>query len=136
MDIRAYDDILEALKEFNKNNDNNYGNVVVKYPTTNTTYPHTVFTEIRNVANRYYNTRYDKISSIGYRVDIYAKTKGKVDKQDIARNLMKDIDYFLTYDVGLTQISYNVEQQENENSIYHIILTYSANFNENRRKII
>lgn len=136
MDIRAYDDILDALKEFNKNNDPNYGNVVVKYPTTNTTYPHTVFTEIRNVANRYYNTRYDKISSIGYRVDIYAKTKGKVDKQDIARNLMKDIDDFLTYYVGLTQISYNVEQQENENSIYHIILTYSANFNENRRKII
>lgn len=136
MDIKVYDDILKALQNFNKANKNNYGNMVVKYPTKDTTYPLTIFTEIRNVANRNYNTVYDKVSSIGYRVDIYAMTKGKFDKQDIARSLMKDIDSFLTYNVGLLQVSYNVEPQENEDSIYHIILTYSANFNENRRRII
>lgn len=136
MDIVVYDKLLQALKEYNSSIEQNYGNVVVPYPTQEPTYPYTVFDEIRNVADRRYNTVYDKVSSIGYRVDIYAKTKGSVAKQKIARKLMKYIDDFLTYNVGLLQVSYNANELENDSSIYHIILTYSANLNENRRRII
>ncbi len=136
MDIVVYDKLLQVLKEYNSSIVQNYGNVVVSYPAQEPTYPYTVFDEIRNVADRRYNTLYDKVSGIGYRVDIYAKTKGGVTKQKIARKLMKYIDDFLTYNVGLLQVSYNASELENDSSIYHIILTYSANLYENRRKII
>lgn len=136
MDIVIYENILADLKTYNDNLDKNYGNVVVAYPSTNPTYPYTVFDEIRNVADRRYNTRYDKVSSIGYRVDIFAKTKGSVSKQTIARKLMKDIDDFLTNTVGLLQVSYNPDGLVNDSSIYRITLTYSANLYENRRRII
>lgn len=136
MDIVVYDKLLEALTEYNSTIEQNYGNVVVPFPAQEPTYPYTVFDEIRNVANRQYNTIYDKVSSIGYRVDIFAKTKGEIDKQKIARKIMKDIDDFLTYNIGLLQVSYNANELENDSSIYHIILTYSANLNENRRRII
>lgn len=136
MDIQVYDIIKEALKEYNKSLEENYGNTVVGVAPNRPTYPLTIFDEIRNVADRRYNTRYDKVSSIGYRVDIFAKTKGSVSKQTIARKLMKEIDDFLTNTVGLLQVSYNVSELENDSSIYHIILTYSANLHNNRRQIM
>lgn len=135
MDILAYDYILAGLEDYNNNLDKNYGNVVVSYPSTNPTYPYTVFDEIRNVANRNYNTRYDKVASVGYRVDIYAKTKGNVTKQEIARYIDKQVDNYLS-NIGLLQVSYNVSGLENDSSIYHIIMTYSGNLYENRRKLI
>lgn len=136
MDIQIYRDIFDGLTNYNNKLFKNYGNVIVSYPTSDTTYPHTVFKEIRNVANSRYNTRYDKVSSIGYRVDIFAKDKGNIDKETIARQLMKYIDDYLTYTVGLLQVSYNIVELENDSSIYQIILTYSANLYENRRIII
>lgn len=136
MDIQAYSDILNGLKEYNSKLDKNYGNVVLAYPSTNPTYPYTIFDEIRNVANRDYNTPYDKVASVGYRADIYAKTKGNVSKQDIARFIAKEVDNYLTNYVGLLQVSYNVSELENDSSIYHIILTYSGNLYENRRRMI
>lgn len=135
MDILAYDYILAGLKDYNNNLDKNYGNVVVSYPSTNPTYPYTVFDEIRNVANRNYNTPYDKVASVGYRVDIYAKTKGNVTKQEIARYIAQQADKYLS-NIGLLQVSYNVSELENDSSIYHIIMTYSGNLYENRRKLI
>lgn len=135
MDIQIYEDIFYGLKEYNSKLFKNYGNVIRNSTKTSTEYPYTTFQEIRNVANSRYNTRYDKVSSIGYRVDIYAKTKGTIDREMIARKLMKDIDDYLTYSVGLTQVSYNIDPSENDDSIYHIITTYVANLHENRRKI-
>lgn len=135
MDILAYDYILAGYKNYNNNLDKNYGNVVVSYPSTNPTYPYTVFDEIRNVANRNYNTPYDKVASVGYRVDIYAKTKGNVTKQEIARFIAQQADKYLS-NIGLLQVSYNVSELENDSSIYHIIMTYSGNLYENRRKLI
>ena len=75
------------------------------------------------------------VSSVGYRVDIYAKTKGNVDKQSIARKCAKMADEYLT-GIGLTRISYNTSEIENDGSIYHIIVTYSGNLHENRRRFI
>lgn len=135
MDILAYEYMLQGLKDYNATIEQNYGNVVVATPPTNPTYPLTIFDEIRNVANPRYNSCYERVSSVGYRADIYAKTKGSVSKQIIARRIAQEVDRYLT-NVGLTRVSFNVSELENDSSIYHIIMTYSGNLHENRRKLI
>lgn len=135
MDILAYEYMLQGLKDYNATIEQNYGNVVVTTPPTNPTYPLTVFDEIRNVANPNYNSCYERVASVGYRADIYAKTKGSVSKQIIARRIAQEVDRYLT-NVGLTRVSFNVSELENDSSIYHIIMTYSGNLQEFRRKLI
>lgn len=136
MDIIVYDKILEGLKAYNDSVDENYGNVVLPYPSVEPTYPYTVVEEIRNVVNPKYKSRYDKVANLGYRVDIYSKTKGKVNKQTIARSIAQQVDKFFSSYVGLTQSSWNVSELENDSSIYHIIISYAGNLHENRRKIL
>ena len=135
MDILAYDYMLQGLKDYNATIEQNYGNIVVATPPTNPTYPLTVFDEIRNVANPNYNSCYERVASVGYRADIYAKTKGSVSKQIIARKIAQEVDRYLT-NIGLIRVSFNVSELENDSSIYHIIITYSGNLHENRRKLI
>ena len=135
MDILAYEYMLQGLKDYNATIEQNYGNTVVATPPTNPTYPLTVFDEIRNVANANYNTCYERVASVGYRADIYAKTKGNVTKQTIARKIAQEVDNYLT-NIGLTRVSFNVSGLENDSSIYHIIMTYSGNLHENRRNLI
>lgn len=135
MDIMTYENILQGLKDYNATIEQNYGNVVVKYPTKNTTFPHTQFNENRNVANPNYNTCYERVSGVGYLVKIYAKTKGSVDKLTIARALAKIADDYLT-NIGLTRVSYNVFVNEEGGAICEIVMTYSGNLHENRRNLI
>lgn len=135
MDIEVYESILNSMKDYNSKLEQNYGNTIVSYPPANPTYPLTIFEEIRNVPIRGYNTCRDRLASLGYRLDIYAKTKGNINKQVIARHIAKQIDNFLTNYVGLTQISWNVSELENDASIYHIIITYTAYLHENRKKL-
>ena len=135
MDILAYDYMLQGLKDYNATIEQNYGNVVVATPPTNPTYPLTVFDEIRNVSNPNYNSCYERVASVGYRADVYAKTKGSVSKQIIARRIAQEVDRYLT-NVGLSRVSFNVSELENDSSIYHIIMTYSGNLHENRRNLI
>ena len=135
MDILAYEYMLQGLKDYNTTIEQNYGNVVVATPPNNPTYPLTVFDEIRNVANPNYNGCFERVSSVGYRADIYAKTKGSVSKQIIARRIAQEVDRYLT-NVNLTRVSFNVSELENDSSIYHIIMTYSGNLYENRRNLI
>lgn len=135
MDILAYEYLKEGLKEFNEKSGKPRGNVVVSYPTKDTTYPHTVFDEIRNVANASYNTCFDRVASTGYVARIYAKTKGNITKQQIAREIAQMVDIYLT-NCGLLRISYNANESINDDSIYEIIMTYSGNLHENRRKFI
>ena len=136
MDIDFYEIVLRDMKLYNSKLEQNYGNVISKYPTKDTTFPNTIFNEIRNVANPTYNTCHDKVSSMGYSVRISAKTKGNVDKQTIARKIAKHIDNYLTNYVGLKQVSWNANENVNDSSIYEIIITYSGNLHENRRRII
>lgn len=136
MDILFYDKVLEGLKAYNDSVDENYGNVVLSYPSVEPTYPYTVVEEIRNVVNPKFKSCYDKVANLGYKVDIYAKTKGKISKQTIARNIAKQVDKFFTNYVGLTQNSWNISELENDSSIYHIIISYTCNLHENRRKIL
>lgn len=135
MDILAYNDLYDGLVAFNEKSGKPRGNVIVHYPSATPTYPHTVFDEIRNVANSSFNTCFERVSSTGYMVRIYAKTKGKVDKQTIAREIAQMVDTYCTT-VGLLRISYNANESVNDNSIYEIIMTYSGNLHENRRRFI
>lgn len=135
MDILAYNYLYDGLMDMNEKSGKPRGNVVVHYPTANPTYPYTVFDEIRNVANALYNTCFERVASTGYVARIYAKTKGKVDKQTIAREVAQMVDKYLTY-CGLLRISYNANESVNDNSIYEIIMTYSGNLHENRRNFI
>ena len=135
MDILAYDYLREGLKDFNEKSGKPYGNAIVPYATANSTYPLTTFDEIRNVANASFNTIADRVASTGYSVRIYAKTKGNITKQHIARTVAQMADKYLTH-FGLTRISYNANESVNDNSIYEIIMTYSGNLHENRRKFI
>lgn len=131
MDILAYEHLKQGLRNYNEMVGKPHGNVIVSYPTENSTYPLTVFDEIRNIDNLVA----EQVSSVGYRVDIYAKTKGSVDKQTIAREIAYQVNKYLT-SIKLKRISYNANPQENDNSLYHIIMTYSGNLYEVKRKFI
>lgn len=135
MDILAYDYLLDGLKEYNELQGKIYGNTIVSIAPTNPTYPLTVFDEIRNSANKNYNTNYGKVASVGYRVDIYAKKKGSVSKKIIARKIAELVDEYFSF-VNLNRVSFNVSELENDSSIYHIIITYSGTLDEYRRKFI
>jgi hypothetical protein len=136
MNIGVYDDILDGLTEYNEiHSTENYGNSVVPFATSKPTYPYTVFDEIRNMPTRY-NSCHDKVSSLGYKVEIYAKTEGNITKQTIARKIAKLMDDFLSGIVGLKQVSFNANPLINDASIYQIIITYENSFHENRARFI
>jgi hypothetical protein len=135
MDILAYEYMLQGLREYNDSKGNPRGSTVVPYSTKDTSYPFTVFEEIRNTANPLYNTCHDRVASVGYRVDVYAKTKGNITKQQIARECAQVADEYLTA-IGLERISFNVIEEGQDGVIYHVIMTYSGNLHENRRKLI
>ena len=134
MDILAYEYLKQGLKEYNDKCGKIFGNVVVSYPTSKPPYPYTVFDEIRNVATNF-NSNFDRVASTGYVVRVYAKTKGNIDKQFIARTVAQMIDEYLS-SFKLTRISFNANESLNDNSIYEIIITYSGNLHENRRNFI
>lgn len=135
MDIQFYEKILNGLIDYNSSVEQNYGNSIVSYPPIKPTYPLTIFEEIRNVSNSAYNGCFDKVASVGYRVDIYAKTKGNITKHTIARKIAQIVDKYLS-NIGLIRISFNVSELENDSSIFHIIMTYSGNLHENRNNLI
>lgn len=136
MDIIAYEYLKEGMIKYNEDNGKPYGNSIVGYAPKSPTYPLTVFDEIRNTANSAYNTCFERLSSLGFSVRIQAKKKGTVDnKQTIAREIAQFIDRYLTA-FNLTRISYNANPSVNDDSIYEVIMTYSGNLHENRRKFI
>jgi hypothetical protein len=134
MDILCYEYLKEGLKKYNEEIGKPYGNIVVEKRASNTTYPHTVFNEIRNVGTNF-NSDFDRVASVGYSVRIYAKNKGKFDNQTIAREVAQFVDRYLSY-FKLSRISFNANESLNDNSIYEIIMTYSGNLHENRRNFI
>ena len=134
MNITFYEDLLKALQEYNGYVDN-YGNKIVKYPPKDATYPHTQFSEIRNVPLNNYNGCFERVTSVGYLAKIKAKSKGKIDKETIARHCAKIVDDFCNK-IGLNRVSYNIHDDVLDNSIVEIILTYSGNLSENRYKLI
>lgn len=137
MDIKVYDELYQGLSEFlTENASSCYKPSLVHYPQSKPTYPSVIFEEIRNVNGaKSFGDIPDKTSDLGYRVKIYAKTSGNVTKMTIARTIGKYVDNFLTV-VGLRQVSYNPDPLVADGDLYGLIITYSANFYDNRRKII
>ena len=135
MDILAYEYLKQGMIKYNEENGKPHGNAIVGYAPKTPTYPLTIFSEIRNTANTAYNTCFERVASTGYSVRVNAKTKGKIDKQTIAREIAQFIDRYLSV-FNLTRISYNENPSVNDDSIYEIVMTYSGNLHENRRKFI
>lgn len=135
MDILTYEYLKEGLKAYNEQNGKPYGNTVVGKAPKNPTYPLTILNEIRNVSTDL-NSDYDRVASVGYSVKIEAKNKGtKVENQTIAREVAQFINRYLEY-YNLKRISYNENTSVNDDSIYEIVMTYSGNLHENRRRFI
>lgn len=136
MDIQVNKDIYNGLKAYNNTlNKSNYGNTILEVAPKNKVYPYTILHTIRDVANPNYNTLYGRVSSKGYRVDIYAQDKGKVLRKDIADIISQQVDFYMSA-IGLQRVSYNAVDLESEGTTYHIIMTYSADLDEYRRKFI
>lgn len=137
MDIQVYNELYDGLKQFVELNKNACHKAsVVKFAKSQQTYPYIVFEEIRNVEGTLsFGDIPDKTSNLGYNVKIYAKTIGKVDKMEVAREIAQVIDNFLTT-LGLRQVSFNPDALVADGDLYGLIIMYNANFYNNRRKII
>ena len=143
MDINVYPTIKQGLKEhlesleyvnsFRKRNKYDF---VVGFEPSKPTYPFVKIREPRNVPVEGFSGRLETVANLGYQVDIYAKTTDNHTKQDIARNLMKLSNDYLTC-VGLRQVSHNeIENDGLNGDLYHIILMYNANYFEQRQTIL
>ena len=135
MDILAYEYLKQGLIEYNEKMGKPHGNAIVGYAPKSPTYPLTIFSEIRNTANASFNTNFDRVASTGYSVRIIAKSKNRLDKQTIAREVAHFTDRYLSA-FNLTRISYNENPSVNDDAFYEVIMTYSGNLHENRRKFI
>lgn len=134
MDIKVYEDILQGLKDYNESIEKPYSNAVVRYPTADTTYPHSVFRETANLVNQNYRGRFDRLATLGYSLVVYAKQKNKTPKDKVAREVAQQLNTYLTEVVGLTQVGYNYIPQMNDNSTCAVVITYTAQLHENRRR--
>ena len=139
MDIQIYEDLKECFKKYfaNLNLPKDYNADIVEYEPANPKYPFVKFVEIRNVPYEEYRGRLETVANLGYRVDVYAKTTNKTSKSTIARTLAKHCDDFLVGCKRLRQVSWNAIENDGVNGdLYHIIITYSAPYFEQRRKIL
>ena len=140
MDIKTYDYIFEGLKNYNADKGKPYGNKVMQKPPIPNKdnlvkYPITIISEIRNVANESFDSKFDRVANLGYKISVFAKRKGEVESLQIARELSKLANDYLT-NIGLKRVSYNDFDLENDGSIHAIIMTFSGNLHENTRRLI
>lgn len=135
MDTKINEQLYNDLVKYNASLQNNYANTVLDLAPNTKKYPYTIFSTIRDVANKNYNTCYGRVSSKGYRLDIYAQDKGKVKRNKIAQSICEQLDEFMSA-IGLQRVSYNEFDVENEGTVFHIITTYSSDYDEYRKRFI
>lgn len=135
MDIFAYDYIYEGLKAYVARQGNPYGCTVVDEVPLDPIYPLIIISEIRNVANTSFNTCFDRVSSIGYSIDIYAQTMGEKTKKQIARELAALANEYLST-IGLVRSGFVPDGLVRDASLHRIIMTFTGNLHENSRRII
>lgn len=135
MDIKVYGEIYNGLKAYNERNGAPYGNTVLDEEPINATYPITIIDEIRNTANTNFNGCFERVSTIGYKITIYAQDKGDFSKKQIARELAEFVDRFMTNYVGLSRVGFAPQALVRDNSLHGVVLTYSGSLHENRRII-
>ena len=138
MNIKEYTNIYESLKKFNDEQKKAlYGNTVLdEEPLEKKVFPFTIIQEIRNVANQQYDTRYDTVSNLGYSIDIFAKQKGNISKQTIAREIALKVNEFMTEYVGLSRVGFIPNNIVMDGAVCRITMTYNGNLHENRNKFI
>ena len=137
MDINAYSEMYQGLNNYMTQNISKCHNAkLVHFPATTPTYPYVVFDEIRNIQGGLsFGDIPDNVSNLGYKVNIYAKTKGSKSKLDIARDVAQCVDEYCT-NIGLRRVSYGQDPRIADSELYGVIITYNANFYDNRRQII
>lgn len=144
MDITVYDKLYEALKiALNEFNDaSGFKANISPYSPDEPSYPLFILTEVRNQPHSQYNGIRQRVSSLGYKVDIFAKTmlvtqpnkkKEVVNKQQICRQLMQFITDFMQVKIGLNLISNNnFDSVGTQGELYQITLVFQQNFYENK----
>lgn len=135
MDITVYDKLYEAVEkaitDFNKTA--GYKVALAHYAPNSPQYPLVILSENRNQPlTRYYGSR-ERISSLGYTVEIYAKTvKGKT-KQQVAREIMQFVVDFMQNEIKIGLISNNsFDNVGTQGELYRIVLVFQRPFFENK----
>lgn len=139
MDITVYDKLYEAVEkaitDFNAKS--GYKVALAHYAPNSPQYPLVMLYENRNQPlTRYYGSR-ERISSLGYTVEIYAKTvKGKT-KQQVAREIMQFVVDFMQNEIKIGLISNNeFDSTDQKREIYRIVLVFQRPFYENKETFI
>lgn len=148
MDITVYDKLYEALEialnEFN--NKSGFKANISHYSPSEPKYPLIILTEVRNQPKSYFYSRRECVSSLGYRVDILAKTsiitlpnktKTTQDKQQICRQLMQFIADFMQINIGINLISKNeFDSIGTQGELYQITLVFQQDYLENKEMFL
>lgn len=144
MDITVYDKLYEALEialnEFN--NKSGFKANISSYSPDEPKYPLIIFTEVRNQPKSHFYSVRERVSSVGYRIDIFAKTaiitktdktKEVTNKQQICRQLMQFLTDFMQMNIGMNLISKNeFDSIGTQGELYQITLVFQQNYFENK----
>lgn len=144
MDITVYDKLYEALKlaleEFNT--ESGFKAEISTYAPDTPKYPLLILSEVRNQPYSPFIGIRERVSSLGYRVDIFAKTsiitlpdkkKTTMNKQQICRKLMEFVNNFMQVKIGLNLISNNsFDSVGTQGELYQITLVFQQNYYENK----
>lgn len=139
MDITVYDKLYEAVEkaitEFNKTT--GYKVAFAHYAPNSPQYPLVMLYENINQPRGGYRGSRERISTLGYTVEIYAKTaKGKT-KQTICREIMQFIVDFMQDEIGIGLISNNsFDNVGTQGELYRIVLVFQRPFFENKETFI
>ena len=139
MDITVYDKLYEALDaaitDFNSTA--KYKVALAHYAPNSPQYPLVVLYENRNQPYGRYSGSRERISSLGYTVEIYAKTKAPFTKQDICRQIMQFVVDFMQNKIGIGLISNNsFDNVGTQGELYRIVLVFQRPFYENKEHFI
>jgi hypothetical protein len=133
MDTQINKILFEGLKEYNSRH-KKHGNEILEVSPKNKVYPFTVLSTVRDTDIKTVTSHYGKRSSKGYRLDIYAQNKGKILRKEIADDIAQQLDEFMSDIVNLERTSYNGFDLENDGTVFHLIVMYSSEYDEYRRK--
>lgn len=148
MDITVYDKLYEALEKalVDFNAKTGYNAALSPFEPQNPEYPLIIMYEVRNQPKTVLYSPREEISSMGYRVDIFAKTKlitppdgekKSVDKQTICRVIMDFITNFMQKGIGLRLISNNpFPNVGTQGELYEIVLVFQRDHFDNREIFI
>ena len=135
MDIYASELIYEGLKSYNENMGKPFGNEVVDEEPLNPIYPLTIIREIRNTQNPLYRHPSELVSDIGFSVEIYAQSQGEITKKQIARELAKVANEYMST-IGFVRSGFIPDGLVRDASLHRIIMTFTGNLHENSRRLI